>query len=97
MNACKDLMIIYNRPELELDKRRPNVMPKAVYTFVKEQKRRVCEWILVFKFPDGYASNLARCIGMKELQMHVMKSYDCHVFIQKLIPIAFQKMFPEHE
>ncbi|KAL0352236.1 UNVERIFIED_CONTAM: hypothetical protein Scaly_1612300 [Sesamum calycinum] len=50
---------------------------------------RVCEWIRGLKFPDGYASNLARCVDMMELQMHDMKSYDCHVFMQKLIPIAF--------
>ncbi|KAL0290565.1 UNVERIFIED_CONTAM: hypothetical protein Scaly_2666700, partial [Sesamum calycinum] len=41
MNARRDLKIIYNRPELELDERKPNVMPKAVYTLGKEQKRRI--------------------------------------------------------
>ncbi|KAK4390388.1 Zinc finger BED domain-containing protein RICESLEEPER 1 [Sesamum angolense] len=58
MNARRDLKIICNRLELELDERRPNVMPKAVYTLAKEQKRRVCEWIRVLKFHDESASNL---------------------------------------
>ncbi|KAL0458231.1 UNVERIFIED_CONTAM: hypothetical protein Slati_0450300 [Sesamum latifolium] len=31
LNARKDLKIICNRPELKVDERRPNVMPKAVY------------------------------------------------------------------
>ncbi|KAL0339268.1 UNVERIFIED_CONTAM: hypothetical protein Sangu_1448900 [Sesamum angustifolium] len=43
INACRDLKIICNHCELELDERRPNVMPKAVYTLGKEQKKRVCE------------------------------------------------------
>ncbi|KAK4389939.1 hypothetical protein Sango_2330900 [Sesamum angolense] len=43
MNAHRDLKIICNRPELELDECRPNIMPKAVYTLAKERKRRVCE------------------------------------------------------
>ncbi|KAK4400294.1 hypothetical protein Sango_1135500 [Sesamum angolense] len=30
-----------------------------------------------------------------ELRLHSMKSHDCHVFMQKLIPIAFCKMLPE--
>ncbi|KAL0308916.1 UNVERIFIED_CONTAM: hypothetical protein Sradi_5833900 [Sesamum radiatum] len=60
MNARRDLKIICNRIELELDEHRSNVMPKAVYTLGKEQKRRVGEWIRGQKFPDGYASNLAR-------------------------------------
>ncbi|KAK4385939.1 hypothetical protein Sango_2717900 [Sesamum angolense] len=40
MNARKDLKMICNRPELELDEHRPNIMPKAVYKLGKEQKRR---------------------------------------------------------
>ncbi|KAL0292202.1 UNVERIFIED_CONTAM: hypothetical protein Sradi_6998300 [Sesamum radiatum] len=96
MNSRRDLKIICNRPELELDEYRPKVMPKAVYTLGKEQKRRVREWIRGPKFPDGYASNLARCIDMMELWMHGIKSHDCHVFIQKFIPIAFHEMLPGH-
>ncbi|KAL0333959.1 UNVERIFIED_CONTAM: hypothetical protein Sangu_1552100, partial [Sesamum angustifolium] len=68
MNARKDLKIICNRPELELDERRPNVISKAVYTLGKEQKRR----------------------------MHGIKSHDYHVFMKKLIPIAFREILPEH-
>ncbi|KAL0329087.1 UNVERIFIED_CONTAM: hypothetical protein Sradi_4895400 [Sesamum radiatum] len=36
INARNDLKIICNRPKLELDERRPNVMPKTVYTLWKE-------------------------------------------------------------
>ncbi|KAL0293918.1 UNVERIFIED_CONTAM: hypothetical protein Scaly_3133200 [Sesamum calycinum] len=75
---------------------RPNIMPKAVYTLGNEQKMRVCEWICGLKFPDGYAFNLACCVDMTELRMHGMKSHDCHVFMQNLIPIAFRVMLPEH-
>ncbi|KAL0413638.1 UNVERIFIED_CONTAM: hypothetical protein Sradi_1565500 [Sesamum radiatum] len=97
LNTHRDLNNLLNRPELEFDERRPNVMPKAAYTLSKEQKRRVCEWIKGLQFPDGgYASKLACCVDMTELQMHGMKSHDFHVFIQKLIPIAFQKTLPEH-
>ncbi|KAL0449149.1 UNVERIFIED_CONTAM: hypothetical protein Slati_1471300 [Sesamum latifolium] len=96
LNARLDLKSICNRSELELDERRPNVIPKTAYTLTKEQKMRVCEWIKGLKFPDGYASNLARCVDMTELRMHGMKSHDCDVFMQKLIPIAFREMLFEH-
>ncbi|KAK4386013.1 hypothetical protein Sango_2471900 [Sesamum angolense] len=56
---------------------------------------RICEWISHLKFSNGYASNLARCVSMKELRLHGMKSHDCHVFMQKLIQIAFRKILPE--
>ncbi|KAL0396382.1 UNVERIFIED_CONTAM: hypothetical protein Scaly_0086600 [Sesamum calycinum] len=96
MNARRDLKIICNRPDLELDEHRPNVMPKAVYTLVKEQKRRVCKWIHGLKFHDGYLSNFTRCVDMMELWMHGMKSHNCYVFMQKFIPIAFHEMLLEH-
>ncbi|KAL0412281.1 UNVERIFIED_CONTAM: hypothetical protein Slati_3817800 [Sesamum latifolium] len=63
---------------------------------VKGAEEEECEWIKGLQFPDGYASNLARCIDMMELRMHGMKSHDYHVFMQKLIPIAFREMLPEH-
>ncbi|KAL0310141.1 UNVERIFIED_CONTAM: hypothetical protein Sangu_2457500 [Sesamum angustifolium] len=81
LNARKDLKIISNHPELELDEHRPNVMPKVVYTLTKEQRRRIYEWIRVLKFLDGYASNIARCVDMMGLRMHGVKSHDCHIFI----------------
>ncbi|KAL0325330.1 UNVERIFIED_CONTAM: hypothetical protein Sradi_5102300 [Sesamum radiatum] len=96
LNARKDLAIICNRPELQVDERRLNVMPKAVYTLTKDQKRKVCEWVKCLRFPDGYASNLSRCVDMMELRLHGMKSHDCHIFMQKLIPVAFREMVPEH-
>ncbi|KAL0419032.1 UNVERIFIED_CONTAM: hypothetical protein Sradi_1316700 [Sesamum radiatum] len=52
INTRKDLKIICNHPELELDERRPNVM-LAVYKLGKDQKNKVCEWIPGLKFPDG--------------------------------------------
>ncbi|KAL0292686.1 UNVERIFIED_CONTAM: hypothetical protein Sradi_6979900 [Sesamum radiatum] len=94
LNARKDLMIICNRLKFEVDKRRLNVMPKALYTLTKEQKMR-CEWISHLKFPDGYASNLTGCVDMKEMRPHGMKSDDCHVFVLKFIPTAFHEMLPK--
>ncbi|KAL0394834.1 UNVERIFIED_CONTAM: hypothetical protein Slati_4449600 [Sesamum latifolium] len=70
-------------------------MPKAVYILTREQKRRICEWITRLKFPDGYASNLTHYVDMKELRLHGMKSHNCHIFMQKLIPIAFCEMLHE--
>ncbi|KAL0451729.1 UNVERIFIED_CONTAM: hypothetical protein Slati_1151000 [Sesamum latifolium] len=95
LNARKDLQIICNRSELEVDERRPYVMPKAVYTLTRDQKKRIFEWITRLKFPDGYASNLSRCVDTANLRLHDMKSHDCHVFMQKLILIAFREMLLE--
>ena len=52
------------------------------------------EWLKNLIFPNGYVSNLARNIDIDEHQIFGMKSYDCHVFMQRLIPIAFRELLP---
>ena len=37
---------------------------KANYTLSREQEKTVCEWVQDLKMPNGYASNLARCVNM---------------------------------
>ncbi|KAL0289874.1 UNVERIFIED_CONTAM: hypothetical protein Sangu_2599600 [Sesamum angustifolium] len=95
LNAHKDLKNICNGPELEVDERRPNATPKVAYTLMKEQKKKICEWVRGLRFPDGYASNVSRCVDIANLRLHDMKNHDCHVFVQKLIPVAFRELLPE--
>ncbi|XP_050229123.1 uncharacterized protein LOC126678265 [Mercurialis annua] len=66
--------------------------PKAIYALDRDSKRVFLEWIQKIKFPDGYASNLSRCVDLKGLKMHGMKSHDCHVFMQRLLPIALREL-----
>ncbi|KAL0462110.1 UNVERIFIED_CONTAM: hypothetical protein Slati_0098600 [Sesamum latifolium] len=95
LNARKDIGIICNRSEIAVDLDRPGFMAKAVYTLDKFQKRKIFEWIKHLKFSDGYTSNLSRCVDLNGLKMHGIKSHDCHVFMERLIPIAFREMLPE--
>ena len=54
----------------------------------------LCEWLQNLKFPDGYVSNMGRCVDMRKLRLFGMKSHDCHVFMQRLIPVAFRELLP---
>ena len=47
------------------------------------------------RFPDGYVSNLGRCVALTGCRLFRMKSHDCHVFMQRLMPIAFREMLPK--
>ncbi|KAL0327818.1 UNVERIFIED_CONTAM: hypothetical protein Sangu_1859800 [Sesamum angustifolium] len=47
LNARKDLENICNRPELEVDDRKPKARLKAAYTLTKEHKKKICEWKLI--------------------------------------------------
>ena len=69
-------------------------VPRALYILTKEQRSVICEWLQNLRFPDGYASNLGKCAYMNELKMTSMKSHDYHVFMKRLIPVAFKEMSP---
>ena len=67
-------------------------MPKAKYSLTSDEAKFVCKWVKELKMPDGYASNLSRCADVNRGAMHGMKSHDCHVFMQNLLPIAFRSL-----
>ena len=85
---------ICDRPELAKDRATGKFL-KAKYALDRDSKRDLLEWIQKIKFPDGYASNLSRCVDPNNLKMHGMKSHDCHVFMQRLLPIALQELLPK--
>jgi len=70
------------------------VMPQAPYVLHKEHRKLVCEWIRKLKFSDGYASNLSRCMDVRNASLHNLKSHDCHVFMQRFSPLAFRDLLP---
>ncbi|XP_073027690.1 uncharacterized protein [Primulina eburnea] len=91
----EDLKEFCNRPELHRDDI-SNTYPKACYTLDKHSKVVLCNWLRNLKFSDGYASKMSRCVDMAKLKMFGMKSHDCHVFMQRLIPIAFKELLPHN-
>jgi hypothetical protein len=92
--ARMELAIICQRSDLELVEHDngKTTKPKANYCFSSNEAKQVCEWIKELKMPDGYASNLARCADVNKGQMHGMKSHDCHVFMECLLPFAFSSL-----
>lgn len=84
-----------NRPELKGNEQ-IGKYPKACYTLDKKQTTILFEWVKEFKFLDGYVSNMSRCVDMRKMKLFGMKSYDCHVFMQRILPIAFREFLPAH-
>ena len=94
LNARKDVRIHCRRPELHVDDDHRGAKPKAIYTLKKDKKGMVCQWLKSVKFPDGYASNVGRCVQADGCSLAGMKSHDCHVFMERLLPIAFKELLP---
>ncbi|XP_074369192.1 uncharacterized protein LOC141710524 [Apium graveolens] len=70
--------------------------PHAPYALSKEQIHKLFKWIEELQLPDGYASNISRCVNWKKTCIRGMKSHDCHVFMQKLLPIVCRDLLPKH-
>ena len=68
------------------------VKPKASFSFTLDEKREIIEWVKTLRMPEGYASNLGKWADMNEGKLIGMKSHDCHVFMETLIPIAFSHL-----
>ena len=89
----EDLKVICKRPLLELMNISEIIMmPKATYVLEQRQTRDVYQWLKLLKFPDGYVSNISRCVKLDEQRIYGMKSHDCHVFMQRLVSLAFRDM-----
>ncbi|GAB2277260.1 hypothetical protein Dimus_039225 [Dionaea muscipula] len=94
VKARRDLEIYCDRKSLEIP-RGSNKMSKACYCLNRESKQILCNWLKSLRFSDGHVSNLARCVDMNGMKLQNMKNHDCHVFMQRLLPIAVKELLPE--
>ncbi|XP_056686012.1 uncharacterized protein [Spinacia oleracea] len=65
-------------------------LPPAEYTMSTEEKERFLRVIEKLKVPDGYGSNLQRCVNIKQRKLINLKSHDNHVLMQDILPIALR-------
>ena len=46
------------------------------------------------RVPDGFSSNISQCVNLKDHKIIGLKSHDCHVLIQHILPIALRDIVP---
>ena len=96
VKARLDIQFYCRRPNLHLQQHGNGRVykPKGSYYLFKKQQQEVLSWMKELSFPDGYASNISRCVKEAQCKVSSMKSHDCHVFIQRLISVAFRPYLP---
>ena len=63
VNSRKDLKELGIRSELHLqDTGSSAYMPIGWYTLSSDERKKFCDWFMTIKLPDGYASNMSRCV-----------------------------------
>ena len=51
-------------------------------------KKEFCKFCKEVKVPDSYASNISQRIQVNERNIFGLKSHDCHVLMQQLLPFT---------
>jgi hypothetical protein len=95
--ARQDLRKLGLRPGLHLFTADNNktYLPAADFTMTKTEKYGFLKVINDVKVPDGYASNVSHCVKLKECSIRGLKSYDSHILMQQLMPIALRGSLPK--
>jgi len=63
-------------------------MPATCHTMSREDKENFLKVLRNVRVPDGCASNISRCVRLKERTILGLKSHDSHILMQELLPIA---------
>ncbi|KAG9450323.1 hypothetical protein H6P81_010288 [Aristolochia fimbriata] len=56
----------------------------------KDEKTRFLQVLKDIKLPEGFSSNISRQVQVKEHKIVGLKSHDCHVLMQQLLPLAMR-------
>ncbi|XP_057250070.1 uncharacterized protein LOC125496697 [Beta vulgaris subsp. vulgaris] len=65
-------------------------LPPAPYRLSKSQKEILCHFLKELKVPDRYSSNISRCVNVKDCKISGLKSHDCHVLLQSILPLVIR-------
>jgi len=66
--------------------------PRASFVLKKNTQLLIYKRLKSLFFPDGHASNISRLVNIDDCRLYGMKSHDCHVFMQTLIPLVFRDL-----
>ena len=90
-----DISEICDRSHLHVDD--DGQAPFPPYTLDEAGKKSLLECVKrEVKFPDGYASDLANCVDIENNKFSGMKSHDCHVFMERLLPFIFSELLDKN-
>ncbi|XP_016206702.1 uncharacterized protein LOC107647092 [Arachis ipaensis] len=92
LKARKDLQLMGIKHDLW--PREDGKYPPAIFTMTNPQKDVFLRTIKNVVFPDGYSSNISRCVDLRQRKMSGLKSHDCHILIEHLLPIALRNALP---
>ncbi|GJY27904.1 hypothetical protein Tco_0403671 [Tanacetum coccineum] len=95
--ARQDLQMLGIRSGLWLGqtKNRKCLKPQAAYSFTPENQKKFCQYIKGVKLPDGFGSCFKHKVTDNDTNITGLKSHDCHIMMQRLLPYGLQNYLPD--
>ena len=62
----------------------------SIFSMSMKEKEVFCMVLNDIKVPDAYASNISRCVSLKDQRLYFLKSHDYHILMQDLLPVALR-------
>ena len=94
LNARKDLKEMGLRPDLWPDDNGKYHL--ALFSLTRGTKKLFLKTLKTITVPDGYSSNISRCIDEKLNKISGLKSHNCHIIMEQLLPLAIRNLLPDH-
>ncbi|GJQ96214.1 hypothetical protein Tco_0007353 [Tanacetum coccineum] len=67
---------------------------QATYSFTPTDRKKFCQFIKGVKLPDGFESNFKHKVTDNDTIITDLKSHDCHIMMQCLLPYGLQQYLP---
>lgn len=94
LNARKDLKQMGIRPDLWSDEK--GTYHLALYSLTRDTKKLFLKTLKNVKLPDGYSSNISRCVNEAQQKIFGLKSHDCHIIMEQLLPFSIRNLLPHN-
>ncbi|KAM0854944.1 hypothetical protein ACQ4PT_050116 [Festuca glaucescens] len=94
--ARMDMKRMKIREHLHIDEtqEKPD-LPDAVYYMESSKKKLFCGLVKNVRFPDNHASSMFNKVRLEENKFVGLKTHDCHIFFEEILPLAVMKTLPE--
>ena len=65
-------------------------LPLACHTLSRKEKQNFYQCLRSVKVPQGCSSSFSSLVSMQDLMLVGLKSHDCHVLMQQLLPVTIR-------
>ena len=72
-----------------------NIFAPNMLHNVNDREKKFCHCLKNIKVPHRYYSNIKSLVSVNDLKLVELKSYDCHVLMQQLLPVAVRRILPD--